>query len=82
MSQYSANIYLSESQMVSGVLAIGTSNDASAAMEEGRFDDAIKGHLEALALKLRTHPPNSIPIGITLNGLGEAFYPGPGTTTR
>ncbi|KAI1490741.1 hypothetical protein F5X96DRAFT_694200 [Biscogniauxia mediterranea] len=53
--------------------AVTSNNNAYSAMQAGRFDEAIKLHEEALALKLRAYPESSTQVGISLNGLGEAL---------
>ncbi|KAI1771113.1 hypothetical protein F4818DRAFT_454785 [Hypoxylon cercidicola] len=53
--------------------AVQISNEASAANQAGRFDDAVRLHRQALALKLRAYPEDSIQAAITYNGLGEAL---------
>ncbi|KAI1762133.1 hypothetical protein GGR53DRAFT_431262 [Hypoxylon sp. FL1150] len=54
-------------------VAIDRSNAALGAYQAGRYDEAIRLHQEALALKLRAYPDTSVQAGISYNGLGEAL---------
>ncbi|KAI1209221.1 uncharacterized protein F4807DRAFT_427634 [Annulohypoxylon truncatum] len=53
--------------------SIELSNQASAALRQGRADEAITLHKQALELKLQTNPELCVKTGITYNGLGEAL---------
>ncbi|KAI1460985.1 hypothetical protein F4805DRAFT_416204 [Annulohypoxylon moriforme] len=53
--------------------AITLSNEATAACQAGQYDEAIRLHQQALALKLRAYPETSIQAAISLNGLGESL---------
>ncbi|KAI5923888.1 hypothetical protein F4810DRAFT_709985 [Camillea tinctor] len=48
-------------------------NDAYSAMREGDLDEAIRLFTQALEIKLEAFPEISVPVGISLNGLGVAL---------
>ncbi|KAF3057263.1 hypothetical protein GL218_06087 [Daldinia childiae] len=62
-----------EAWMVATIDGVNYSNQACAAMKEGRFEESIELHKKALACKLRFHPPDSIQAAISYNGMGEAM---------
>ncbi|KAI1455729.1 hypothetical protein F4805DRAFT_459374 [Annulohypoxylon moriforme] len=63
----------SGSAMADQMEAINLSNQASAAMTQGRFGESITLHQQALELKLKSNPELCVRTGITYNGLGEAL---------
>ncbi|KAI1807084.1 hypothetical protein F4811DRAFT_550314 [Daldinia bambusicola] len=52
---------------------VDRSNAAWAAARAGRYAEAIVLHQQALALKLRFHPPTSIQAAISYNGMAESM---------
>ncbi|KAI1258976.1 hypothetical protein F5Y18DRAFT_321557 [Xylariaceae sp. FL1019] len=52
---------------------VNKNNEGNKAYQEGRFEDAVRLHREALAFKLGQHDKDSIQVALTHNALGEAL---------
>ncbi|KAI1464066.1 uncharacterized protein F4812DRAFT_468222 [Daldinia caldariorum] len=52
---------------------VDRSNAAWAAARAGRHAEAVELHRQALALKLRFHPPTSVQAALSYNGMGESL---------
>lgn len=56
-----------------GLAAIEKNNAANAAKEAGRYDEAIRLHVEALRLKIRLYGAESVDAAFSCNNAGEAL---------
>lgn len=63
----------SGADMSDALAAIEKNNAANIAKEAGRYDEAVRLHIEAVRLKVRLYGAQSVDAALSYNSLGEAL---------